>query len=572
MKKAISIGIQGFSDLREQDCFFVDKTNFIKEWWGKRDVVTLITRPRRFGKTLNMSMLDCFFSNKYANMADLFEGLSIWQDETYRKLQGTYPVIFLSFAAVKAGNLEDAKTQIKQEITRLYWENRNLMKEDIFGEDERELYYRTTVKMDDVTAQDSLRNLSVWMERYYGKKVIILLDEYDTPMQEAYVQGYWDEFTSFVRSLFNASFKTNPYLERAIMTGITRVSKESIFSDLNNLRVVTTTSNLYADCFGFTEEEVFAALDEYGMSDKKDEVKQWYDGFTFGEHRDIYNPWSITNYLDEHRLYPYWASTSSNGLVSRLIRTASADVKEKMEDLLRGQAITVNFDEQIVYNQLDDNEEVIWSLLLASGYLKVQNIDYRGITLEPWYTLDITNIETLSMFMTMFRGWFKNKDANYNDFVKALLKGSLKEMNIYMNDVALATFSSFDTGKKPSEKGQPERFYHGFVLGLLVELRDRYQIRSNRESGYGRYDVMLTPVTEVDDAIVIEFKVHEPDEEESLQDTVRTALDQIKEKNYDAELLLQGIPADRIRHYGFAFEGKKVLIGQDEIQNVAVRR
>ena len=572
MKKAISIGIQGFSDLREQDCFFVDKTNFIKEWWGKRDVVTLITRPRRFGKTLNMSMLDCFFSNKYANRADLFEGLSIWQDETYRKLQGTYPVIFLSFAAVKAGNLEDAKTQIKQEITRLYWENRNLMKEDIFGEDERELYYRTTVKMDDVTAQDSLRNLSVWMERYYGKKVIILLDEYDTPMQEAYVQGYWDEFTSFVRSLFNASFKTNPYLERAIMTGITRVSKESIFSDLNNLRVVTTTSNLYADCFGFTEEEVFAALDEYGMSDKKDEVKQWYDGFTFGEHRDIYNPWSITNYLDEHRLYPYWASTSSNGLVSRLIRTASADVKEKMEDLLRGQAITVNFDEQIVYNQLDDNEEAIWSLLLASGYLKVQNIDYRGITLEPWYTLDITNIETLSMFMTMFRGWFKNKDANYNDFVKALLKGSLKEMNIYMNDVALATFSSFDTGKKPSEKSQPERFYHGFVLGLLVELRDRYQIRSNRASGYGRYDVMLTPVTEVDDAIVIEFKVHEPDEEKSLQDTVRTALDQIKEKNYDAELLLQGIPADRIRHYGFAFEGKKVLIGQDEIQNVAVRR
>lgn len=572
MKKAISIGIQGFSDLREQDCFFVDKTNFIKEWWENRDVVTLITRPRRFGKTLNMSMLDCFFSNKYANRADLFEGLSIWQDETYRKLQGTYPVIFLSFAAVKAGNLEGAKTQIKQEIARLYEENRYLLEGNVLSDNERKIYNSTTIQMDDTMAQNALKTLSVWMERYYGKKVIILLDEYDTPMQEAYVQGYWDEFTSFVRSLFNASFKTNPYLERAVMTGITRVSKESIFSDLNNLRVVTTTSNLYADCFGFTEEEVFAALDEYGMSDKKDEVKQWYDGFTFGEHRDIYNPWSITNYLDEHRLYPYWASTSSNGLVSRLIRTASADVKEKMEDLLRGQAITVNFDEQIVYNQLDDNEEAIWSLLLASGYLKVQNIDYRGITLEPWYTLDITNIETLSMFMTMFRGWFKNKDANYNDFVKALLKGSLKEMNIYMNDVALATFSSFDTGKKPSEKSQPERFYHGFVLGLLVELRDRYQIRSNRESGYGRYDVMLTPVTEVDDAIVIEFKVHEPDEEESLQDTVRTALDQITEKNYDAELLLQGIPADRIRHYGFAFEGKKVLIGQDEIQNVAVRR
>ena len=572
MRKTISIGKQSFSSLREKNYFFVDKSYFIKEWWEKGDDITLITRPRRFGKTLNMSMLDCFFSNKYANRADLFEGLSIWQDGEYRKLQGTYPVIFLSFAAVKAGNLKDAKTQIKQEIARLYEENRYLLESNVLSDNERKIYNSTTIQMDDTMAQNALKTLSVWMERYYGKKVIILLDEYDTPMQEAYVQGYWDEFTSFVRSLFNASFKTNPYLERAIMTGITRVSKESIFSDLNNLQVVTTTSDLYADCFGFTETEVFQALDEFGMGDKKDEIKKWYDGFTFGEHRDIYNPWSITNYLDKRKIYPYWASTSSNGLVSRLIRTASADVKEKMEDLLRGQTITVNFDEQIVYNQLDDNEEAIWSLLLASGYLKVQNIDYRGITLEPWYTLDITNIETLSMFMTMFRGWFKNKDANYNDFVKALLKGSLKEMNIYMNDVALATFSSFDTGKKPSEKSQPERFYHGFVLGLLVELRDRYQIRSNRESGYGRYDVMLTPVTEVDDAIVIEFKVHESDEEESLQDTVRTALDQITEKNYDAELLLQGIPADRIRHYGFAFEGKKVLIGQDEIQNVAVRR
>ena len=306
MKKAISIGIQGFSALREQDCFFVDKTNFIKEWWENRDVVTLITRPRRFGKTLNMSMLECFFSNKYANRADLFEGLSIWQEEAYRKLQGSYPVIFLSFAAVKAGNLEDAKTQIKQEIARLYRENRNLMKEDIFGEDERELYYQTTVKMDDVTAQDSLRNLSEWMERYYGKKVIILLDEYDTPMQEAYVQGYWDEFTAFVRSLFNASFKTNPYLERA------------------------------------------------------------------------------------------------------------------------------------------------------------------GI----------------------------------------------------------------------------------------------YEIRSNRESGFGRYDIMMIPQErEKYPAIIIEFKVCSRMKKETLEEAVQSALDQIVDKNYDAELLSQGIAADRIRHYGFAFEGKRVLIG-----------
>ena len=567
MKKAISIGIQGFSDLREQDCFFVDKTNFIKEWWENRDVVTLITRPRRFGKTLNMSMLDCFFSNKYANRADLFEGLSIWQDETYRKLQGTYPVIFLSFAAVKAGNLEDAKTQIKQEIASLYEENRYLLEKNILSDNEQKIYNNTTEEMDDTTAQKALRSMSVWMERYYGKKVIILLDEYDTPMQEAYVQGYWDEFTSFVRSLFNASFKTNPWLERAIMTGITRVSKESIFSDLNNLQVITTTSDLYADCFGFTETEVFQALDEFGMGDKKDEIKKWYDGFTFGEHRDIYNPWSITNYLDKRKIYPYWASTSSNGLVSRLIRTSSADVKEKMEDLLNGQEIVVNFDEQIVYNQLDHNVNAIWSLLLASGYLKVKQVDYRGITREPWYMLDITNVETLSMFKSMFQDWFQNQDTNYGYFIKALIDGDLEAMNYYMNKVALATFSYFDVGSENGSDPEPERFYHGFVLGLIAERSGFYMIRSNRESGFGRYDIMMIPQErERYPAIIIEFKVCSRMKKETLEEAVRSALDQIEEKNYDAELLSQGISADRIRHYGFAFEGKKVLIGQDEIK------
>ena len=567
MKKVISIGIQGFSDLREQDCFFVDKTNFIKEWWENRDVVTLITRPRRFGKTLNMSMLDCFFSNKYANRADLFEGLSIWQNETYRKLQGTYPVIFLSFAAVKAGNLEDAKTQIKQEIARLYEENRYLLEGNVLSDNERKIYNSTTIQMDDTMAQNALRSMSVWMERYYGKKVIILLDEYDTPMQEAYVQGYWDEFTSFVRSLFNASFKTNPYLERAIMTGITRVSKESIFSDLNNLQVITTTSDLYAECFGFTETEVFQALDEFGMGDKKDEIKKWYDGFTFGEHRDIYNPWSITNYLDKRKIYPYWASTSSNGLVSRLIRTSSADVKEKMEDLLNGQEIVVNFDEQIVYNQLDHNVNAIWSLLLASGYLKVKQVDYRGITREPWYTLDITNVETLSMFKSMFQDWFQNQDTNYGYFIKALIDGDLEAMNYYMNKVALATFSYFDVGSENGSDPEPERFYHGFVLGLIAERSGFYMIRSNRESGFGRYDIMMIPQErERYPAIIIEFKVCSRMKKETLEEAVRSALDQIAEKNYDAELLSQGIPAERIRHYGFAFEGKKVLIGQDGIK------
>ena len=269
MGKVISIGKQNFASLRENDYFFVDKSHFIKSWWENGDEITLITRPRRFGKTLNMSMLECFFSRKYAGRRDLFEGLSIWEEEKYRNLQGTFPVIFLSFAAVKADNLEDAKVQIKQQITRVYEENRYLLNQNILSENEKKAYDLVNPDMGDAEAAAALNNMSMYLARSAQKRVLILLDEYDTPMQEAYIHGYWASFTTFVRSLFNATFKTNPYLERAIMTGITRISKESIFSDLNNLRVVTTTSELYADCFGFTEEEVFASLDAFGMGEKK---------------------------------------------------------------------------------------------------------------------------------------------------------------------------------------------------------------------------------------------------------------------------------------------------------------
>ena len=565
MECRISIGKQDFADMRVNKYFLIDKTAFIKEWWDSGDDVTLITRPRRFGKTLNMSMLNCFFSNKYADRADLFEGLAIWEDEKYRLLQGTYPVIFLSFADVKADNIQDAKLQVKMKIEELYRNNRYLLDNEVFDSDEKLEFRQMNMNMNDAVCSMSLKRLCSYYERCYGKKTIILLDEYDTPMQEAYIHGYWNEFTAFLRSLFNATFKTNPYLERAVMTGITRVSKESMFSDLNNLNVVTTTSEEYSSCFGFTEEEVFAALDRFGISDKKAEVRKWYDGFTFGSHKDIYNPWSITSYLDKKRFAPYWAATSSNGLVSRLLQRASSEVKETMEELLKGGTIVVNFDEQIVFNQLDNDESAIWSLLVAGGYLKVNEVEYRGELLEPWYHLSITNLETMSMFSSMFKGWFNSSLSNYNAFVAALLNGKLKEMNIYMNEVALSTFSSFDTGTHPSERTQPERFYHGFVLGLLVELRGRYEVKSNRESGYGRYDIMLIPRDYNDgNAIVLEFKVLDSESEETLEDTAQSALKQIEEKNYDAELISRGISRERIRHYGFAFEGRKVLIMEQQ--------
>lgn len=558
MKKRISIGTQGFETLRNRDCFYVDKTDFIREWWESEAEVTLITRPRRFGKTLNMDTLNCFFSNHYKDRGELFEGLSIWKNEKYHALQGTYPVVFLSFADVKETTCEGAIQKIKNILVDLYMQY-NFLKNS-FSETSMIKYQRVTYDMDNITAQDSLKNLSSILNSYYRKKVIILLDEYDTPMQEAYVNGYWDEFTSFIRSLFNSTFKTNPYLERAVMTGITRVSKESIFSDLNNLKVVTTTSDSFADSFGFTEQEVFDALDDYGLSSQKQVVKQWYDGFIFGNQKDIYNPWSITNFLSEHKLQTYWASTSSNHLVGTLIRTASSFVKEQMEELLHGNEIVVTFDEQIVFNQLDQNENAIWSLLMAAGYLKPEQVEYRGELMKPWYHLKITNPETRSMFADMFAGWFQSSISSYNNFISALIQGNLKQMNIYMNEVALETFSSFDTGKRISPRTQPERFYHGFVLGLLVELREEYQLKSNRESGFGRYDVMLIPHDKEKNAIILEFKVFDKDEESDLNDTAQAALKQIDDRQYDTELLSLGFPKDRIRHYGFAFEGKKVLI------------
>ena len=562
VKKVIGIGKQSFEDIIQSNCFYIDKTSLIKEWWESEDDITLITRPRRFGKTLNMDMLKCFFSNQYQDKGYLFEGLNIWKEEKYQQLQGTYPVIYLSFEDVKQTNYKDAVLKIKKIITDVYQQYIELARWEGLTEVQIRQFQSVDPYMDDVTAQCALKDLSGYLYRYYEKKVIILLDEFDTPMQEAYIHGYWNEFTAFIRSLFNAAFKTNPYLNRAMMTGITRVSKESIFSDLNNLKVVTTTSEEYATCFGFTEEEVFAALEEFQLADQKDAVKQWYDGFTFGSQQDIYNPWSITNYLKEKKFLAYWASTSSNGLVNRLIQTSQPDVKESMEELLNEREIVLNFDEQIVFDQLETKENAIWSLMVASGYLKIDKIEYRGILYVPWYHLKITNLETLGMFSEMFAGWFQNTRSNYNAFIKAMLCGNIKEMNAYMNEVALATFSSFDTGSHPSGRTQPERFYHGFVLGLLVELRDQYEVRSNRESGYGRYDVMLIPRQKNQLAFVLEFKVYDAQEELKLEDTVQSALAQIEEKDYDTELVERGISKLQIRHYGFAFEGKKVLIGE----------
>ena len=549
MSRTIAIGEQYFQNLRQHDLFYVDKTKFIEEWWNSRSPVTLITRPRRFGKTLMLDTVNTFFSQEFAGRSDLFEGLEIWKEEKFHKLQGRFPVIFLSFARINDDNYSDLISRIKTSLASIYGSFSRLIDIDAIPYAERGIFTSVHDSMTDDRAKDALHYLCKFIKDQHNIKPIILLDEYDTPFHAAWINKYWDKLINFMHGFFNATFKDNPYLERGLIIGITRVAKESIFSDMNNLDVVGTTSSNYTDCFGFTEQEVFSAMDQYGMTEKE-KVRQWYDGFIFGRTKGIYNPWSIINYLKKQEFVAYWANTSSNKIVGEMIIQADEDVKEETMELLKGKSIEIMMEEEIAFSQLDE-PGAIWSFLTAAGYLKPISFNLE----KKEYTLTLTNHEVHIVLNTLISNWFKNSITYNRKFIKALLSDNLEDMNINLNHITKNVFSFFDTSGH-----EPERFYHGFVLGLIVDLKDRYAIKSNRESGEGRYDVMMFPKKGNDKGIIIEFKTLHSEKDLNLEKTCKNALKQIREKRYVTELTNSSVNESKVYVYGFGFMGKNVLI------------
>ncbi len=410
---------------------------------------------------------------------------------------------------------------------------------------------------DERAIESSVQILCGWLYKHYGVLPYVLLDEYDTPLLEAYTGGYWDEMIATCRGFFHSSFKENEYIGRAIITGVTRVSKESLFSDLNNIQVYTVTDDAYSDCFGFTEQEVMDALKCQNV-DQFQKVKEMYDGFIFGKCRDIYNPWSICNFISRGQLRSYWINTSSNKVIGDIIRRHPIRSKHEIEQLMAGNVVHKKINENLSFQYMDGDENSLWSLLLAIGYIKADHV----IKHEEYTECDVsvTNQEVMSMFRTEIRGMFHNGELYYNEFIKALLAHNTEDMEDVLLDITYSSLSYFDLGGSPQRA--PENLFHGLVLGLIVSLKDRYRIVSNRESGRGRYDIALYPLTEMDDAFIMEFKVFDERKEENLEQTLDHALRQIEDKKYEADLLAAGVPGERIYKLGFAFHGKEVRVAE----------
>ena len=547
----IGIGQSDFKILRIKKNYYIDKTKYIKDIIDNESSVVLITRPRRFGKTLNMSMLRYYFDCTKKDSRELFEGLEIMkQDEKYTSKLGYYPCIYLTLKDAGLQSYELMIMQLRTLLMDIYYENRYLLEEAEMAPGERNIFNKILLaEANETEIINGIKMLSKIMSNYHNKPVMLFLDEYDVPPQNAYVEGYYEECIKFFKTFYGITFKDNPYLEKTILTGVSRVAKESIFSGANNFDVYTVLNDEFSDDFGITEEEMDKVIKDFEIQDKKEEIKKWYDGYKIGNTEGIYNPWSILNYLKNKELIPYWVNTSSNDLI-KLILKNSATVKEKIEQLLRDEEIEVPINLETVIVGIEKNEENIWGLLLGTGYLKVTEVVdlAHGI-----YKVKIPNYEIKFLFQNIIREWFNDKviGNNLNTILKDLVTLNLEEFEEKFKQLVIEMFSFMDVGKNTAEN-----FYHAFVLGMLVGLKDNYYVKSNRESGFGRYDIMLEPKDKNGNSFVMEFKVLEDAEEKTIEDTIENAKKQIEERRYSEDLEERGYT--NITKMVFAFKGKEV--------------
>ena len=539
MKKGIGLGIDDFRQIIKEDCYYFDKTNWIEELLKDRSQTKLFTRPRRFGKTLNMSTLKYFFDVKNAKEnRKLFKDLYIEKSE-YFKEQGQYPVIFISLKDLKKNTWEDAFFELKALLREVY-EEHSYIKEKL-SDTEKEEYDKILMKADDAEYGRALRNLTKYLHHYYQKEVVLLIDEYDNPLIVASTFYYYKEAINFFRDFFSTALKTNPYLKTAVLTGIVQVAKEGIFSGLNNVITYNILKDKFETFFGLSEEEVEKALEYFEMEYEIEEVKKWYDGYKFGE-KEIYNPWSILNYLRTKELRAYWVNTSDNALIYENLSVANMDVFNCLEKLFEGKEIKKEIDPFFTFEELE-RYNGIWQLMIYNGYLKLNK------KLEDdEYLLTIPNYEIQTFFKKGFIDKYLIGSNYFNPIMRTLLEGNIDEFGRMLEEIFLINTSFHDL--------KAESVYHTFLLGMLIWLRDKYEVKSNGERGQGRYDILLLPLDKKKPAFVFEFKVSKTIK--GLESKAEEALNQIKEKQYDVGIKESGI--DKIYRIGLAFKGKKVKI------------
>ncbi|QXM05193.1 AAA family ATPase [Crassaminicella indica] len=553
--KKVPIGISDFKELITENYYYVDKSLFIKGIIDDGAKVILLPRPRRFGKTLNMSMLRYFFEKSDEDNKYLFENLKVNKYKDIMGMQGKYPVIYLTFKDVKDTKFKKSYEKVKDIISDEYDKFRYLLESEYLSDVEK-IYFKKVLYKEASQGEYemSLKNLSKYLYKHYKQKIIILIDEYDVLIQSGYLNNYYSESIEFMRNFLSGALKDNIYLEKGVVTGILRVAKESIFSGLNNLKVCTMLNEDYSSNFGFLEYEVKKILKYYNIEYEIDEVRNWYNGYIFGENV-IYNPWSILSYVDNYKegFKAHWVNTSSNDLVKEILTSSGEAVKKELEDLMMGKDIIKIINEDISMKDIDKSAESVWSFLLFSGYLKVVRKKRKEGRL--YCNLKIPNKEVLYLYEEIIMMWFKENINNekFNLMLKSLINKDIETFEDILAEFVLSSISYFDVSGDDSEK-----VYHAFVLGMLIALSNEYEVKSNKESGYGRYDVALIPKDKNKLGIIMEFKKVNKRRKETLEIACNNALKQIKEKNYKQELLDRGVRD--IIELGIAFEGKEVLV------------